>query len=152
MWNLGWMRHSRRAVGSSSSYVEVSGQAFMAFHGPTNLGQSFLALPFSRLRFFMDRYMSVPSTMSGSLFLQAFVRLIWKTHASMMASCASARFCRASSVNDLIPLSMASSEWISFIMEGMYPPFNSNGANFVVSAMLALITNSVRSTWSTQSF
>ena len=50
------------------------------------------------------------------------------------------------SANDLIPFGMTSSHQISFIMDGIYPPFNSNGTNFMVSAMLALMANSVIST------
>ena len=141
-----------RAVGSSNVYVDVSGLAPRTLYCPMNLGQSFLALPVDNFNFFVERNTRVPFLMSGSGPQDQFALRVWKTHASMIALCTSARFSSARSAKSLMPLGIMSSGRISWIMEGMYPLFSSKGTYRVVPDTLTLIANSIRSTWSIQSF
>jgi len=99
MWKTGFTCWFWSAVGNSNLYVDISGHAFITFHRPTNFGQSFLARPFGRFRFLVERNTSNPSHIFRSSVQCLFVQFVWKTHASIMAPWASARCCKAFSVN-----------------------------------------------------
>ena len=120
-------------------------------YGPMNLGQSLDALPFGRFRFLVDKYTRSPLSIRGSSRRSLLAIFIWNTQAPIIASCASAKFDSACSAKSLMPLGTTLSCQTSWIIEGMYPPFSSNGAYLVVADTLAFIANSVMSTRSTQS-
>ena len=116
-----------------------------------NLGQSFLAWPFGKFRFSVERNTRVPFFILSSGPWCQFILLVWNMCALIIVSCASTRFCSAWSVKSLIPLGITSFDHIFWIMEGMYPPFSSKGAYWMVPNTLALMANLVRLTLSIQS-
>jgi hypothetical protein len=66
MWNKGNILRSCSAFSNSSVYIEDSLFAVRILYGPTNFGQSLLALPFGNFRFLVERYTRSPVAISGS--------------------------------------------------------------------------------------
>ena len=93
--------HGSREVGNPNDMVVESPDDVMV---GINFGQSLWAHPVGKWRFFVNKNTKSPLVIFGSAVQWLLAWCVWNTHASIIASWTSARFCSACLVNSFIPL------------------------------------------------
>ena len=89
--------------------VEAVLCASFTVQGPINLGTNFMALPFGRVKFCINKYTQSPCLYFSLAWHFLFAWNVCTTCHLMMVSCAAIRFHWACCVNHLTPLNLVSS-------------------------------------------
>ena len=129
VWKIGDMCWSFRSSGNSRVTVEALLWASIIWYGPIYHGTSFLAPPFSWVRFCVDKYME---SLAAYMLLSWHFLLAWNTWTtwwSIIILCAFIRFHWACWVNHNTPLNGVSmltgksilSIWLWFSSKGVNP-------------------------------